>query len=106
MIESYVYGLYLGVKTLPHIGDPPTNTYNEDMLVSHSVCRRDAAEADAMEQLTFGRHLATADLSALCLDSLSWQCSVTISSNLKILLCLYAVQRQHLVSCYQSRQCL
>lgn len=50
MIESYMYGLYLGVKTLPHTGDHSTNTYVEDELVSHSVCRRDAAQVDAVEQ--------------------------------------------------------
>lgn len=38
MIESYMYGLYLGVKTFSHIGDHSTNTYVEDELVSHSVC--------------------------------------------------------------------
>lgn len=37
MIESYMYGLYLGVKTLPHTGDHSTNTYVEDELVSHSA---------------------------------------------------------------------
>lgn len=40
MIESYMYGLYLGVKTLPHIGDHSTNIYVEDELVSHCLQER------------------------------------------------------------------